>query len=294
MFVVVLLTNLITLNFASASQQCDLSKLETTPSNRFEISQDEGIVYDTKTKLTWKKCTQGQNYQEGRCISVARNYAWYGLAFPSKGSEWRLPNDDELKSLVEARCSDPSINLTIFPDTQSSEYWTSLDDSVLSAFAVNFLNGESNFVDKKLVGYVRLVRGEEWSDVEGRKQAEQVDLDTRRRKAPTILRSMTKGDFCVAYGEALRGEKMNEIGMLPDIAKLVKAEARTRKLTFDDSQIRSKFVVIGMSECQLYAVWGRPEAQNRSVGSWGVHVQFVYGGGSYIYLENGRVTSWQD
>ena len=39
--------------------------------------------------------------------------------------------------------------------------------------------------------------------------------------------------------------------------------------------------------------WGQPDDINRSVGSWGVHEQWVYGD-EYLYFENGKLTSWQD
>lgn len=49
---------------------------------------------------------------------------------------------------------------------------------------------------------------------------------------------------------------------------------------------------IGMTVEQLRMSIGRPYSINQTVGSWGVHEQWVYGW-SYIYLENGVVTSWQ-
>lgn len=63
---------------------------------------------------------------------------------------------------------------------------------------------------------------------------------------------------------------------------------------------RSKKIRQGMSQCALYASWGKPDRENRSVGSWGVHIQHVYNAGyryiqpSYVYTENGKVRSWQD
>ena len=53
----------------------------------------------------------------------------------------------------------------------------------------------------------------------------------------------------------------------------------------------------GMSECALLASWGIPNKVNRSVGVWGVHKQYVYRGyrlSSYAYVENGRVSGWQN
>ena len=72
-----------------------------------------------------------------------------------------------------------------------------------------------------------------------------------------------------------------------------------------------KKIFRGMSECGLLASWSDPSWKqgtynlvycgtvNRSMGSWGVHKQYVYRrcgrsySASYVYVENGRVTSWQ-
>lgn len=57
--------------------------------------------------------------------------------------------------------------------------------------------------------------------------------------------------------------------------------------------IKDQKVVLGMTAKQVELSWGKPEDVNRSVGSWGVHEQWVYGR-QYIYLENGKVCSFQD
>lgn len=54
---------------------------------------------------------------------------------------------------------------------------------------------------------------------------------------------------------------------------------------------------IGMTKKQVIAIWGKPNDINRTVGSWGIHEQWVYsyvGDGCYLYFEDGRLTSWQD
>lgn len=57
--------------------------------------------------------------------------------------------------------------------------------------------------------------------------------------------------------------------------------------------IKDQKVVLGMTAKQVELSWGKPEDVNRSVGSWGVHEQWVYGR-QYVYLENGKVSSFQD
>ena len=49
---------------------------------------------------------------------------------------------------------------------------------------------------------------------------------------------------------------------------------------------------IGMSSEMARESLGRPETINRSVGSWGVHEQWVYYR-LYVYIENGKLSSYQ-
>lgn len=69
-----------------------------------------------------------------------------------------------------------------------------------------------------------------------------------------------------------------------------------------DSQIKkcilNNEVKLGMIREQVLASWGKPDDINRSVGSWGIHEQWIYQRGDYsaqyLYFENGILTSWQD
>lgn len=58
-------------------------------------------------------------------------------------------------------------------------------------------------------------------------------------------------------------------------------------------------VVIGMNKDEVIMSWGFPRDINKSVGSWGVHEQWVYRTYDYItlgyfYFENGVLTSWSN
>jgi hypothetical protein len=54
-------------------------------------------------------------------------------------------------------------------------------------------------------------------------------------------------------------------------------------------------VKLGMTAAQARASsWGAPQSVNRSTGSYGVHEQWVYGGGNYLYFEDGVLTSIQN
>jgi hypothetical protein len=54
-------------------------------------------------------------------------------------------------------------------------------------------------------------------------------------------------------------------------------------------------VLLGMTPEMARNARGEPSDINRTVGSWGVHEQWVYSDtGTYLYFENGILTSWQD
>jgi len=64
-------------------------------------------------------------------VAVSANSASY------KGhNDWRLPNRNELESLVKIDVSDPAIDATAFPNTVSDWYWTSTNYAPDPAAAV--------------------------------------------------------------------------------------------------------------------------------------------------------------
>ena len=51
---------------------------------------------------------------------------------------------------------------------------------------------------------------------------------------------------------------------------------------------------IGMTKDMCIDAWGNPSDINKTTGSFGVHEQWVYGLGSYVYFENGVITTIQN
>ena len=150
------------------AQTCQTNSiLATTPTNRFTINND-GTVSDTKTGLTWKKCSEGQSGVDCR-IGAAATYTWQSALQQAQSvnnnggfagyKNWRLPNMKELNSIVEEQCSQPSINLVVFPESQSSNlYWSSSPNSSNSAWGIVFYSGYSGGYRKDWLGFIRLVR----------------------------------------------------------------------------------------------------------------------------------------
>jgi len=74
-----------------------------------------------------------------------------------------------------------------------------------------------------------------------------------------------------------------------DKAKLIKKWGKQNAARISDGEIW-----IGMTDGMAEASLGKPKDINRSTFSFGVHEQWVYPYGKYLYFENGKLKSWQD
>jgi hypothetical protein len=113
-----------------------------------------GTVTDLATGLTWQQ--QDDNIE--RAWAAAGTYC-QGLPLGGK-SDWRLPNVNELQSIVDYRLTAPAIYGIAFPGTEPSLYWTATtaaDDSEFAWF-VSFNNGYVSYYGKSNTFYVRCVR----------------------------------------------------------------------------------------------------------------------------------------
>jgi len=131
---------------------------ETTPTNRFVLNGD-GTATDIRTGLTWMRYAIGQSWVNGAGSGVALKMNWKQALSAAEGanysnaSNWRLPNIRELKSIVEDRCYNPSINTIVFQETPSRGFWSSS-----RGMGVDFSNGADHYYTKDGGLYVRLVR----------------------------------------------------------------------------------------------------------------------------------------
>jgi hypothetical protein len=145
---------------------------ESTPTNEF-VLHDNGTVTHTPTGLIWMQCSFGQTWNSGTCVEdleTLATYTWQGalnaVADLNEGggfaghTDWRLPNKNELASIVEESCSAPTINEAIFPDTEPGTWWSSSPRAVGDrAWIVNFDSGVVGTQPRSLVdGRVRPVR----------------------------------------------------------------------------------------------------------------------------------------
>lgn len=135
----------------------------STPSADFTDNGD-GTVYHKLTGLTWKRCTEGQNWTGSACRGLG-SFNTYDQAsaltsnFAGK-NDWRLPNIQELLSIVETGATKPTINTAIFPNTSNSLHWSASPHWYPNyVYFVEFYDGHSTGADRLGPYLVRLVRG---------------------------------------------------------------------------------------------------------------------------------------
>lgn len=152
---------------ALAEQVCKYDSIAATaPASRFTDNRD-GTVTDQATGLQWKRCSEGQDWSGGTCTGTAGDYNWQQAlqradtaSFAGK-DDWRLPNVNELTSIVEEACYAPAIDLGVFPAIPGLVYWSSSPHSYYPDYALYVSFGYGFLIDYAKDGalFLRLVRG---------------------------------------------------------------------------------------------------------------------------------------
>jgi len=118
------------------------------------VVNGDGTVTDTSTGLMWQQVTAGSMIWE-QAIGYCENLSLGGY------TDWRLPNLNELQSIVDYNRDNPAIDTNAF-STIWSNYLSSTTFAYITSHAwlVNFsLGGVSNGGGKSLTYLVRAVRG---------------------------------------------------------------------------------------------------------------------------------------
>ncbi|MBM4311788.1 MAG: DUF1566 domain-containing protein [Deltaproteobacteria bacterium] len=111
-----------------------------------------GIILDKTTGLMWQQVTKPQKFTWEEAKKYCADLSLGGY------SDWYLPTQQQLESLVDLRFN-PTINISFFPDTQASDYWSyTHNESIRKACLVDFSDGDSYFSYKSGKAYVRAVR----------------------------------------------------------------------------------------------------------------------------------------
>jgi hypothetical protein len=108
------------------------------------VDNNDGTVTHGPTGLMWKRCAEGQTWNGITCTGTAGTYTWDAAklltsTFVGK-SDWRLPTQEELLSMVDYGMvidfnvtTSTAKNATIFPNAPSDPFW-SATSSVGSAY----------------------------------------------------------------------------------------------------------------------------------------------------------------
>ncbi|MDX9805221.1 MAG: DUF1566 domain-containing protein [bacterium] len=122
--------------------------LSAHPLNISTVSGDS-IVTDSVTKLIWvNETVSGKTWKEAMTYCETLNYAGF--------TNWRLPNENELKSLINRAKSSPASD---FPG-DSYVLWSSTTqvEKIYSTYSINFSQGVSDVNGKTQISYTRCVR----------------------------------------------------------------------------------------------------------------------------------------
>ncbi|MDD2717370.1 MAG: DUF1566 domain-containing protein [Candidatus Wallbacteria bacterium] len=134
-----------------------------------ESCWDEGyrMVQDNNTGLIWEVkspnpgdlnyCDDRYTWSDAQDVYLAKlNAQKYG-GF----ADWRIPNKDELRSIVDYGKLNPSVDLKYFPDCQVAFYWCAEDYQMQPYFGwgIFFGLGSGIAYSKKVPRHVRAVRG---------------------------------------------------------------------------------------------------------------------------------------
>lgn len=160
---------LLTLIATHASAVCLDNLPRQSPDSRFEIRSE--ILLDNHTGLMWQRCALGQewNGEKNLCqlkMDRQRLFSWGEALMAATQStiaghrDWRLPNKNELDSIVDRACTGPAVNETVFPDTTFAGFWTSTPARHSDGYAwqIDFATGTLIALPVETTLSVRLVR----------------------------------------------------------------------------------------------------------------------------------------
>ena len=118
------------------------------------FSKNGNIVTDGSTGLQWQDDAIGSVMVWTAAIDYCENLTL------DTYSDWRLPNLNELTSIVDDTKVSPSIDTTVFQNTASDFYWSSTAYAGTSgnAWDVYFNDGNHDYYDGTASHYVRCVR----------------------------------------------------------------------------------------------------------------------------------------
>ncbi|MBP8295176.1 MAG: DUF1566 domain-containing protein [Burkholderiales bacterium] len=158
------------LGAACTAANPNASMAESTPTSAFTVHGDDTATHNL-TGLMWKRCVEGRS--GASCATGAATPMTWSAAHAAAVADrtggyadWRVPNRNELQSIIESCGWGPAINQTIFPATPGlgfpdPTFYTSTTylPGPSRAVGISFLDGFPFILTKTFPFSVRLVRG---------------------------------------------------------------------------------------------------------------------------------------
>lgn len=119
-----------------------------------EFIKNADTVVNNHSNLEWQDDAVGGTMTWTQAIDYCENLTLGGNA------DWRLPNINELKSIVDKSRYNPAV-VSAFTNMSSDQYWssTTYESSKNFAWIVIFLDGKEAGGNKSYYKHVRCVRG---------------------------------------------------------------------------------------------------------------------------------------
>lgn len=202
----------------------------------------------------------------------------------------------------------------IVQEFEKGRYWKCSDVLVETKYYTLSLI-ITNSIGQQIPLPVDNLRGQKWVLSEEKAMEEQINKNTKRneelqyyynqgvlcgeRKKSTISDEYRFSDSWGEPGDYVKsfitGYEIGKENFLNNLEKI-----RYKFSDYEYSAIVDQKIVIGMSEEGLLLSWGEPDEINRTVDSYHTNKQYVYklsklqSKYTYVYVEDGKVISWQD